>query len=646
MIVATAGHVDHGKTSLIKQLTGVDTDRLAEEKRRGLSINLGFAYRQTDDHNSIAFIDVPGHKSFINNMISGVSGIDLGMLVIAADDGVMPQTLEHLQVLDCLGIKEIVVVITKVDRASSARISDVRRAVLELLPQSPLFEVSNRAALSQSGIDPLQRFLDRYAQELKPRDATGLFRMSIDRAFTVKGSGLVVTGTVVAGTVKVGDSLRLGSGGVWSARVRGIHSQNQQAEVGQAGERCALNIVGDFDKSSVKRGDYLSDSRCIAPSDRFDAKLKVGGNVSFPIKHMLPVKLYVGAKHVAAKIFILNKPSADQQKRQLRANDHEVVQLVLQQPILVCHGDRFLIRDVSESIHLGGGAVLMPQAQPWRKGQSHRFQYLMAMDQGDALSALLKVVVEAQQLVDFSTFVGSWNLSEQQGQIYLGDQQLQTHAELVVLEQDKQRRQYLVPKLPLQQMKASLCQHLQTLHCKRPMAAGIALVELTSQLPTGDDLLFKCALAGLLKEQVVSSNGGLLSMAGHRPTVSSQVQQRWLLVSTLLRKGNFQVPLVSEISRDSGLTIKQLAPLINSALKAGDLIKLSEKRYMLTETEQAMRAQIQKFASQYPCFSVIDVKYQLGLGRNITVEILEYFDSVGFTKRKNDGRELACPVNF
>lgn len=247
-------------------------------------------------------------------MISGVSGIDLGMLVIAADDGVMPQTLEHLQVLDCLGIKEIVVVITKVDRASSARISHVRRAVLELLPQSPLFEVSNRAALSQSGIDPLQRFLDRYAQELKPRDATGLFRMSIDRAFTVKGSGLVVTGTVVAGTVKVGDSLRLGSGGVWSARVRGIHSQNQQAELGQAGERCALNIVGDFDKSSVKRGDYLSDSRCIAPSDRFDAKLKVGGNVSFPIKHMLPVKLYVGAKHVAAKIFILNKPSADQQK--------------------------------------------------------------------------------------------------------------------------------------------------------------------------------------------------------------------------------------------------------------------------------------------------------------------------------------------
>ena len=201
MIVATTGHVDHGKTSLIKQLTGVDTDRLAEEKRRGLSINLGFAYRQTDDHNSIAFIDVPGHKSFINNMISGVSGIDLGMLVIAADDGVMPQTLEHLQVLDCLGIKEIVVVITKVDRASSARISDVRRAVLELLPQSPLFEVSNRAALSQSGIDPLQRSLDRYAQELKPRDATGLFRMSIDRAFTVKGSGLVVTGTVVAGTV-------------------------------------------------------------------------------------------------------------------------------------------------------------------------------------------------------------------------------------------------------------------------------------------------------------------------------------------------------------------------------------------------------------------------------------------------------------
>ena len=642
MIVATAGHVDHGKTSLIKQLTGVDTDRLEEEKRRGLSINLGFAYRKADDQNSIAFIDMPGHKSFINNMISGVSGIDLGMLVIAADDGVMPQTLEHLQVLDCLGVEEIVVVITKVDRANRVRISDVRTAVLELLPQSQLFEVSNKAEFSQSGVDLLQRFLDRYAQTLEPRDANGLFRMSIDRAFTVKGSGLVVTGTVGAGTVRVGDNLRLGSGGIWSARVRGIHSQNQKADIGRAGQRCALNIVGDFDKSSVKRGDYLSDSRCISASDRFDAKLKIGGTVSFPIKHMLPVKLYAGAKHVAAKIFILNKAAANQNKRQLVANDHEVVQFVLQQPLLLCHGDRFLVRDVSETIHLGGGVVLMPQALPWRKGQSHRLQYLMAMDQGDALSALLKVVVEAQQLVDFSAFVVNWNLSEQQGKSYLTDQQLQAHAELVALEQDKQRRQYLVPKLALRQMEALLCQHLLTLHCKRPMATGVALIELTRQLPTGDDLLFKSALAGLLKEQVVSINGGLLSMAGHRPTVSSQVQQQWLLVSNLLRKGNFQVPLVSELSRDSGLTIKQLAALINFALKAGDLIKLSEKRYMLTETEHAMQSEIKKIASQYPCFSVIDVKDHLGLGRNITIEILEYFDSTGFTKRKNEGRELAC----
>ena len=644
MIVATAGHVDHGKTSLVKQLTGVDTDRLAEEKRRGLSINLGFAYRNVDELTSIAFIDVPGHKSFINNMISGVSGIDLGLLIIAADDGIMPQTLEHLQVLSLLGVDEIVIVITKVDRVDRARIESVSNQILELLPQSQLFEVSNTMEHSHSGIAQLQLFLDKQAKQLKPRGTTGLFRMSIDRAFTLKGSGLVVTGTVACGAVSVGDTVRLQSASASFSslvRIRSIHTQNQQAAVGRAGQRCAFNIVGDFDKQAVGRGDYLSSPDGIEPSLRVDARVQISHHVNFSLKHMAPIKVYAGAKHVAAKVFILKKQQAAVKSamRALSAADNEVVQIVLEEPLLLCHGDRFLIRDDSESINLGGGKVLWPQARPWRKGQLQRLQFLAAMEHNEALLALQQVVLEGQQSLDFSAFTLSWNLTQAQVQSYLLDPQLQQGAELVALEEGAVRRKYLVPKQSLAQVMRQLRQHLQTFHSERPMATGVIVEDLTSQFD--NNVMFRSALSLLLKDQSVAIAGGFLSLIGHRPTVSSQVQQRWLLFSTVLRNGKFQVPLLSEIEKETGLTIKQLAALINPALKSGDLVQLSKKRYMLAETKGEIEAEITRLAKQCQCFSVIDVKQHLGLGRNLTIEILEYLDSIGFTQRKNQGRELA-----
>ena len=646
MIVATAGHVDHGKTSLVKQLTGVDTDRLEEEKRRGLSINLGFAYRKVDDQTSIAFIDVPGHKSFINNMISGVSGIDLGMLVIAADDGVMPQTFEHLQVLALLGVKDIVVVISKIDRVDRARIESVRSHLLELLPQSQVFEISNLTDFSKPGINALTAFLDQQAKTLKPRGCDGLFRLSIDRAFTLKGSGLVVTGTVTSGAVSVGETVRLSSTASnfeTSVRIRSIHTQNEQAEVGRAGQRCAFNIVGDVDKQAISRGDYLSAVGCIEPSFRFDARIQIAADVHVAIKHMMPIKVYVGAKHVAAKLFIVKKPPSAQQAggRVLKANDSEMVQIVLQEALLLCHGDRLLIRDDSETINLAGGTVLMPQALPWRKEQPQRLQNLAAMEHEQAIHALHHRVLQDQQPLDFSAFALAWNMSDEQIRAHLHDKKLQQGAELVALGDGKQQRQYLIPKHPFEQAKLGLCQHLEAYHRERPMETGVLPDDLAALAKMNNELLFRAALSTLLKEQGVSNNSGFLSITGHRPTVSSQVQQRWLLFSKLLRKGGFQVPLLSEIERDSGLNSKQLSALINPALKRGDLFQLSKKRYMLAETRREIETELTALASQQPCFSVIDVKNKLGLGRNLTIEILEFLDAVNFTRRKNDGRELA-----
>jgi selenocysteine-specific elongation factor len=641
VIVATAGHVDHGKTSLVKQLTGVDTDRLEEEKRRGLSINLGFAYRKVDDHISIGFIDMPGHKGFINTMISGVSGIDIGMLVIAADDGLMPQTLEHLQVMVMLGVKQIVVVITKIDAVDRGAIDTLRFSAIKLLPQSPIFEVSNKAEGRASGIKALQEYLDDQARVLEPRNSQGLFRMSIDRAFTLKGIGLLVTGTVAAGTVKMGDSLRLlsaASGNSSTVRVRSLNTDNQSAEEGVAGQRCALNLVGDFDKQLVGRGDYLSATQCIEPSDRFDGRLEIAADIRFPIKHMMPVKIYLGAMRVAAKIFILKTESIEENSggRKLIAADNVLVQIVLQQALVVCHGDRFLIRDDSESINLGGGTVLLAQAPPWHRSQLRRLEDLTAMEQDDPLAVLVNSVLETQQPINFSGFMGNWNMTAKQSETCLLDPQLQQCSEMIELD----GRKYLVAKKIFGQTMREICQHLEALHHDRPMEAGALVIDVATQFKTDGALLFKLALADLLKDARVSLNNGLLSLAGHRPTLSSQVQQRWFLFSNILRKGGFQVPLLSEIEKEMGLTSKQLSTLIIPALKSGDLIQLSQKRYMLCETRDAIKTAIIELATDGKCFTVIDAKAQLGLGRGLTIELLEYLDSIQFTRRQGDGREL------
>ena len=240
MIVATAGHVDHGKTSLVQQLTGVDTDRLEEEKRRGLSINLGFAYRYVNEHISIGFIDVPGHNRFINTMISGVSSIDMALIVIAADDGPMPQTLEHLEVLRLLGVSEFTVVITRIDRVDCARLEEAKREVEELLDCScPVFPVNN---LDGTGIERLVDYLEERARESEQKLDHGHFRLAIDRAFLLKGTGLVVTGTAVSGTVDVGDQLHITPRKL-PVRVRRIHAQDQEVQTGRVGQRCALNTL-------------------------------------------------------------------------------------------------------------------------------------------------------------------------------------------------------------------------------------------------------------------------------------------------------------------------------------------------------------------------------------------------------------------
>jgi selenocysteine-specific elongation factor len=313
MIIATSGHVDHGKTSLVRSLTNIETDNLEEEKARGLTIDLGYAYIQqekTDDSEnnlSIGFVDVPGHSRFISNMLAGVAGIDFGLLVIAADDGPMPQTLEHLAILDLLGISKGIIALTKIDRVDDERINVVKNQIKELvmgtlLADADILEVSST---NGDGIEKLKKELWRHAEEHQSQPIEGYFRLAIDRKFSIKGAGLVVTGSVYSGTVSENDDLWLLPSRS-PVRVRSIRRQNASASRGFSGDRCAINITGDFDRSLISRGSWLSNTPDLPLTNRIDAKIKILRDETKPLKNGTPVHVHCGAAHATGRLATLD----------------------------------------------------------------------------------------------------------------------------------------------------------------------------------------------------------------------------------------------------------------------------------------------------------------------------------------------------
>ena len=307
MIVGTAGHIDHGKTALVRALTGVDTDRLKEEKTRGISIDLGFAYLPAGDRDVVGFVDVPGHEKFVRNMLAGATGIDFVLLVVAADDGVMPQTMEHLAIVDLLGISHGIVALSKVDLVPPARREQVIQEIRDRLSGTRLahIDIAPVSAVTGDGVTELREKIFSAARNFKARVAQGRFRLAVDRCFTLTGVGTIVTGTVQSGAVGIGDPVIISPSGL-SARVRSIHAQNRPAERGQAGERCALNLAGDgITKNSIRRGDVVLDPELHAPTDRIDATLRLLPSEAKSASQWLPVRLYHGAAEIDARIALL-----------------------------------------------------------------------------------------------------------------------------------------------------------------------------------------------------------------------------------------------------------------------------------------------------------------------------------------------------
>ena len=626
MIIATAGHVDHGKTALVKQLTGIDADRLEEEKRRGLSINLGFAYQEVGEGLTLGFVDVPGHSRFINTMIAGVNGIDLGMLVVAADDGVMPQTREHLDVLHLLGIRDFVAVITKADRVEASRLDEVAaevRGLPGLEACEAVFRVSNH---SGEGIEKLRQQLSRLAREHAARDPAGNFRLWVDRAFLLKGTGLVLTGTAIAGSVSVGDELRLLPAG-HVLRVRSLHLDNTPAERGQAGRRCALNVTGQIDRDKVARGDMLSADQQAPVTDRIDVSMELLDNAPFPIRHLSPLTLHIGTLRLRARLYLLD----DSPKKQLAPGEQSLAQLILEQPLSCCRGDRFLVRDDSESATLGGGMVLDPFAPRSGKARADRLHHLHAMSMASPLDAFQSLLENHRTPINMDRFLAAWNCTPTESQAIVQGAAARYF--------DSDGARYAISRARWQQLNQIFLSAVQDWHQANPGELGIRATALQVQLQNlAPGTLFRSVLSDLLHNGNLVLADGLVRTPEHAPRLSTAEEERWNRLASCLESHGLQLPLLSELASACGLDRQQLQQDMQYAARRGRLIKLNENRYALPQQTQALSAIIKELADRDGRITITTFKESIKSGRKLAIEILEYFDSIRFTQRRAEHR--------
>ena len=633
MLVATAGHVDHGKTSLIQHLTGTNTDRLAEEKQRGLTIELGYAFAASGASEPIGFIDVPGHHRFINTMISGINGIDVGMLVVAADDGPMPQTIEHLQLLRLLGVTRFVGVIAKCDLVDRTRLDQVTQQVEALIPDAPLCQVSNHTG---AGLEQLQSILENQLQYCPQPIAESQFRLYVDRAFIKKGAGVVVTGTSLSGSIKVGDELRLHTAAdrnpeTLKVRVRDIHTQGAPATEGHAGQRCALNLAGKVSIEEVHRGDFLCAHPTARPSRRLDTRYRPIKDSTRPLKHLGRVKLYIGTRRVAAKTYFLDRDKSNPWSQR--------IQLILDSGIIVFAGDRFVLRDDNESTTLGGGIIIDPVAPQWGKSRSHRLNQLDALELGEPSAALGQLLFDNGEKVSLKQCKRIWNFSQDELDQLLTDAPFQTK-QLKKISSGKD--QFVIASEVWQSYLDLLDQQLTVWHNKRPMEPGIAPETLhrlvQRKIPTE---IFKAALNDRISTGQIVHQEQLVRALGHRPTLSAKVQREWQQLKNHMTQRGLNIPLRSELQQEFGLNPKQLEALTRPAIKTKKIYEIGVKRLALPATIEDLAMRIMQFTDGAGEISVIEAKQVFGLGRNTTIEILEFFDQIGFTKRSGNVRLIS-----
>ena len=593
-------------------------------------MNLGYAFLWADADTTIGFIDVPGHSRFINTMIAGVGGIDMALVVVAADEGPMPQTLEHLEVLRLLGIRQYVLVISHIDRIESARIKSVSEKVQAALGlQCPIFGVNN---IDGAGTDDLKNYLLQTARGREARRERGYFRLSIDRSFLLTGIGLVVTGTAMSGRIAQGDKLYLLPENK-EVRVRAIHAQNEKSATGRVGQRCALQLAG-IDKIRVKRGDWLHARADTQISNRLNVRLEMARGLSFKVKHLCPVKVYIGAKLTSAKLYLLDRRAGG---GELQAGNSVLAQLIIDGPVSCCRGDRLILRDNSESTTLAGAIVLDPHAVYSPKFSQAAKNYLLAMEAPTLEGVLRRLLIEQQRVVNLRSFKQMCNLRDADLDAVL--KQADFFGEIIAF--SFQGHDYLVASHSWTHLEQSIVAYVRGWHTDNPSADGIKTSYLWGCLaPEIDQNLYGSVLDYLLEQAVLRRANGCLKLQEFIAQSSAIEQQQWQLIERTLSAYTSQIPTLANLQDDLQLDRVSLHALLQKAVKDGRAYRLGEKRFILSTQLRLFAHAICELAEATPRFSVVETKNHLGLGRNSCIQLLEYFDHIGLTRRDGERRTV------
>ena len=607
MIVTLAGHVDHGKTSLVRALTGIDTDRLEQEKQRGLTIDLGFAYM---DEGSIGFVDVPGHHKFIHNMVAGVAQNQYAMLVVAADDGPMPQTAEHLQILKLVGIEHGVVVMTKTDRVSSEQQSITKQRILELTAGTFL----EKAELIRTSIDD-DTSIGTLRQHLR-KTATGYdlaaderpFRLAIDRAFNVRGAGLVVTGTARSGNIGVDDSL-FHFPSLREVRVRSIRTQDQDSASASQGDRCALNLAG-LDLQDVKRGDWL-DAQPPGVFGELSLELDVLSDFPRKLRHWTPVHIYHATQHTTGRMALL-------QDGALNPGERAIVDLICDTPLCAVHGDHLVIRDQSLDITLGGGRVIhAEQSAISRRRAAERIARISLFAAGSPTTSLAGLLQHGP--VDIAHFAKVRHLTNKQVSDITSGLDAQT------IQNKLCSNSYIdaQAKLALNAIE----QHQQA----HPTAPGLR----ENQVGSVDAGIRQSVLNGLVQQNKLANEGGYYKLPQHKAALPEQLASTWKRLQKELDQA--QAPSSGDLAKAWRIPQARLEVDLKELTKRGLVVQVAAHRFYLPRQLQNIAGEVKRLASTKP-FSVRDFRDSTGIGRNVAIEVLEYFDSRGFTRRQGNER--------
>ncbi len=619
MIVGTAGHIDHGKTTLVRALTGVDTDRLPEEKQRGVSIELGYAFLDTPEGARIGFIDVPGHERLVHTMLAGATGIDFALLLVAADDGVMPQTREHLAVLSLLGIGRGLVAVTKCDRADPARVQAVVADVQALLAQTPLAgaPVLPVSAHTGEGLDALKAALFQAAADTAAHAREGeAFRLAVDRAFTLDGVGTVVTGTVHAGRVNVGDELQLVPGDR-RARVRSLHAQNRSVNTAHAGQRCAVALAG-VDKQEIERGQWLCEPAMAMATERVDVQLTLWHGETKPLRSGATVHAHLGSASVLAAVAVLDPPV-------LEPGQGGRVQLVLRKPLGAWHGDRVVLRDASASRTLAGGHVLDPCAPVRYRRTPQRLAELDALALPTAHERLTALLAVAPQGLDLRRFAAAQGVSP-------GDLPPD------VLRHTDAHGDMALGALQTTQARERVVQVLGAYHASHTEELGPDSARLRRlALPRLPEPLWRALLSRLQADGLVQVRGAFVHLPEHGVRLSATEERLAQKVATPLQAAGFEGAWVRDLARDAGEPEALMRVTLVRLSQRGELYQVVKDLYYPPAT-MARLGSIARSVAASNGGSVLAAAFRdaTGLGRKRAIQILEHFDRIGLLRRVGD----------